>query len=102
MNAVLALPMTNGLWVEVDAEILFDIAPHLADVATFAVHPSPDEFLKWNVSNIETGMWVMKGDNRSAAIRKAADILGSKDEEDFRRAYEKAFKTFKQLNGGAA
>lgn len=101
MKVVLSLPMTNHLWVEVEADILFDIAPHLAGVATFAIHNSPDTFGMWNISNIETGMWIMQAETRAQAIRAAEEKLATKTVADFERAYEKVFNKLPQLDCGA-
>lgn len=41
-------------WKIVKAEIV-DVAPHLANIMTFAVHRDPSLSMWWQVSNVETG-----------------------------------------------
>ena len=43
----------------IKAEIV-DIAPHLAHVATFAIHRDPSMIVWWQVSNVETGCSVFR------------------------------------------
>lgn len=96
-----SVPLDNGLWANVEAEILFDLAPHVASVATFMLHLDPSSlFGRWNVSSVETGLWVAHGDSRREALKKARDRLAKKTDQDFLRAYRKAFKLNKQLDGG--
>lgn len=74
----------------VEAELL-DIAPHLAGVATFAVHHSPTQgWMPWRVSNIETGFRICGADSRSAVIAGAREILAGKTEHDIAQAYRMA------------
>lgn len=81
MKCVIDLPLDCGGWgrlKDVQAEIV-DVAPHLASIATFAVHENPWEYLscKWRVSNVETGFCVGQAyaGTREDAIRKARKFL---------------------------
>lgn len=80
MNAIteIAFPIVgksdDGLvqWKVVYAELLHDIAPHLAHVATFALHAAPGSLLQtMTVSNIESGRAIAHGKSPSAAISAA-------------------------------
>lgn len=95
------VPLNNGLWAHVDAELLFDLAPHVSDVATFMVHLDPRRLSSWSVSSVETGLWVAQGDDRREVIERARKRLAEKDSDDFRTAYREAFKVYKQLENGA-
>ena len=64
-------------WLVVPAEIVFDIAPHLASVATFAVHKTPPYYGRsggYQITNVETGFRV--GESRQKS--KAAAISTAK------------------------
>lgn len=102
MKATIAVPMSNEQWVEVEAELLFKIAPHLAHVATFAVHASPDTYPQWCVTNVETGMYLEKAKSRRAAIRTAGERLAKMTTRDFDRAYDKALGSSVLLRNGSA
>lgn len=59
-------------WKVVYAELLHDIAPHLAHVGTFALHATPGTLLQqMTVSNVETGRMIAHGKTPSAAISAA-------------------------------
>ncbi|MHB8392681.1 MAG: hypothetical protein ACYDBH_24395, partial [Acidobacteriaceae bacterium] len=73
-------------WRIVDAEII-DPAPHLASVASFAVHRSPVSALLWRITNIETGLFVSEGDTRDEAVTNAILRLCGRTTTDVLRAY---------------
>jgi hypothetical protein len=100
MKLDMAVPLDNGFWADVEAEMLFDIAPHVAEVASFMVHSDPRSFFRWNVSNVETGLWVAHGQSRAEAIKNAKARLADKTPTDFQKAYRKAFDVYKQLRNG--
>lgn len=94
----IALPVVSyGQWACIQAEII-DVAPHLAHVATFAVHrnsiitrvPSQLAYAKYGISNVETGRQVFGCDaeTRTAAIENARHILERKSVNDVMRGYE--------------
>lgn len=75
----------------VTAELLPDLAPHLAAVASFAMHEEPGcSLMQWKVSNIETGLKVSVGLTPEEAIWIAKQQLASKTVEDILDAYRKA------------
>lgn len=81
----------------VTATLLPDLAPHLASVATFAVHQSPAIAggFAWgySVSNVETGLGVSQlCRTPENAIDVARRILKTKTEADALAAYERAPK----------
>ena len=62
----------------VRAEII-DCAPHLATVASFAVHHGWDFGYEWTVTNIETGLPVSgRGHTKKQAIAAARLVLADK------------------------
>ena len=62
-------------WRVVDAEIV-DVAPHLAMIATFAVHKNPEPWYgQWTVTNVETGLRINFGKSKLGAVVKAREIL---------------------------
>lgn len=75
------------------AVLLHDIAPHLASVATFAIHrgAKSDPFYRswWFVSNVETGGSVAYAPSRNEALDKAAELLATKTTADILRGYRK-------------
>jgi hypothetical protein len=95
MKIVFSLPMRNRQVVDVDAEFLFDLAPHLASVGTFAVHEKPLCKGIWNVSNIETGLWVGEGYSRADAIKHATLRLEKQTPESLKAAYLSAKRAHK-------
>lgn len=60
----------------VQAEIV-DVSPHLASVATFAVHAHPYLWDTFRVSNLESGFCLRNGDapTKAKAIKMARDFL---------------------------
>lgn len=80
----LPLNMRSGKVLVVKADLLPDIAPHLAHVATFAVHrtPSWEGPDSWAVSAIELGLLVVTGYfcTRAVAIAAARAKLATVDE----------------------
>lgn len=77
----------------VEAKLLYDIAPHLADVATFALHKGAkqDALYRrwWFVSNVETGCRVAHAIAKDEAMLNAMAILSRKRPEDVLAAYRK-------------
>ena len=71
---------------------IVDVAPHLANVATFAVY---EDIRIWCVTNLETGRSVGYGVSRYAALKNSRKRLASKTEEDFESAFTKFPKEFK-------
>lgn len=99
MKITLSVPIKNpNAFVDVEAELLFDLAPHLAEVATFAVNKAPDSF-GWYVSNVETGLWVASHYKRAPAIRLAAAKLKTVTPEGILAAYANVPKMYPQLVG---
>lgn len=90
----------KGGYELVNATLLYDIAPHLAHIATFAVHrciKSEPTFLyknQWFVTNVETGFNIAWDRTKAGAIRKSAIVLANKSEKDLLEAYAK-------INGGS-
>jgi hypothetical protein len=80
-------------FVPVEAELLPDIAPHLADVATFALH---NDWLSsmWNVTNVETGLYVAKAATRAKVIKEAKLKLAAQTSEKTEAAYDNAAKKY--------
>ena len=73
-RVTITLPIAcYGYWDVVRAEIV-DPAPHLANVASFALHRGIG-WAKWEVSNIETGMSVKRDDNKEMAVIAAMEKL---------------------------
>lgn len=76
-------------WYSVDAELVHDIAPHLAHVATFAVHRVPH----WQSTHVETGFRVGSWyDTRDAAIDATRIVLATKTPADIAAAVRAAVK----------
>ena len=75
---------------------IVDVAPHLAHVATFAVHNDQKFLDSWQISNIETGMRIVYGIwfSRDACIAWARSRLSTKTVADLLLAY-------KAINGRA-
>lgn len=59
---------SKDYWYPVDADLLFDLAPQYANVATFAVHRSDNG---WGVTCIENGMSVAIAPTKKQAINLA-------------------------------
>jgi hypothetical protein len=90
----ITLPVAIGYnafsdFADVQAELLFDMAPHLADVATFALHKDPPLKWQWTVSNVETGLFVTRETSKRLALRKAKLKLASQTPESMSAALEK-------------
>ena len=69
----------------VRAELLPSIAPHLASVASFALHAEVGQHFYWQVSNIETGtrvcgsgIYVVRDDVIKAAQYRLAGVTADK------------------------
>lgn len=77
---------------EVEASILFGLAPHLASIGTFAIHVDPQETGCWNVTDVETGLWISRDRNRDAAIKKAKRQLARETPETLDAARDRALK----------
>ena len=82
---------------QVEAELLHDIAPHLAGILTFAVHKIPDKVFsqfghKYRVTNLESGFCVGEADSntKAEAIRKAREFLATKTPKEARYLLAKA------------
>ncbi len=100
MKFQLPVATTFGNFAIVEAEMVWDIAPHLADLGTFAVHKEPSS-RRWNVSNVETGLHVVDlRMSRVEAIKDAKIRLAEQTRESLLAAYRKAFEQTPQLNGG--
>ena len=85
-------------WLVVPAEIVFNIAPHLANIATFAVHKTPNYFGYrggYQITNVETGFRVGEDRQKSKAIAiaKAKNILATITTQKCVEAMDKARKT---------
>lgn len=77
----------------VDAELLPELAPHLAFVATFTVHQSQyciSAGTLWQITNVESGRRIGHFyKTKAKAIADARTILSAKTEESFISAYRK-------------
>ena len=99
MRITLSVPIKNpDSFVDVEAEFLFDFAPHLASVATFAIHKGPNSW-EWSVTNVETGLWVGKHHVRSEALREASEKLARQTPRKVMNAYRNAPKLYPVLAG---
>ena len=93
MKIDLPLHTTSG-WITLSAEIV-DVAPHVADIATFAIHRQTEaiRFLPhgWSISNVETGFSARACDavSRADCLRKARQYLGSKSRQQIMKALSK-------------
>lgn len=88
------LPLADSLrsrYVVREAEIV-DVAPHLAHVATFAVHTRMDVPWVWRVSNIESGASVASADSKSKdeTLFNAWSYLSKKTPEQVAAAIDAA------------
>jgi hypothetical protein len=84
-------------FIPVEADLLPEIAPHLADVATWAVHRGVEtDRLWWMVSNVETGFFATYDADRAQAIRRARDLLAEKTQEEILMRYRKVQKYMKK------
>jgi hypothetical protein len=107
MRLLIDLPLHSILtgdrnWKTVRAEIIPDLAPHMAELMTFAVHRRPEgEWGEgwWRVSNVETGCCIgaADGPTRADALRQARDYLAKKTLQDARRQW-RAFKPNSSLS----
>ncbi len=82
-----------GGWYNVDAVLMHDLAPHLAHVATFAVHRvTPGGALEyWQCTQVETGMHVGGYDHsRDEVIERVRIILATKTPADIAAAVRAA------------
>lgn len=81
-------------WYSVDAELVHDIAPHLAHVATFAVHRLQGSRDYWQCTHVETGL--LAGNlfhaSRDAAIEATRIVLATKTPADIAAAVRAAVK----------
>ena len=92
MKIKLPLSTTTG-WHVHDAEIV-DIAPHLAGVATFAIHrqtPLIRHFplrRGYAISNVETGASInADGESRAECLSKAVKLCKKRTVDDVLKAY---------------
>ena len=97
--ATLDLPILwrDGTYVETfPSSIVHDIAPHLAHVATFAVHrgPGDGERKHWQCTHVETGLGVghIWHKTRESAIAAARIVLATKTPADIAAAVRAAVK----------
>lgn len=78
----------------VDAVLVHDIAPHLAHVATFAVHRLQGSRDYWQCTHVETGL--LAGNlfhaSRDAAIEATRIVLATKTPADIAAAVRAAAK----------
>lgn len=84
MKIDLPIIMENQLEVVVLAEIV-DVAPHLAEIATFAVHHHG--LRDWRVTNLETGGFVAKKESRVKCLAWASERLFLRSPSDMEEAY---------------
>lgn len=89
MKITIPLAMKPGYaQVEVTGELLLNLAPHLAHVASWIVHRDVTVTKKWwHVTNIESGRYVDFGKTKHDAIGRASGKLSLKTESDMLRAY---------------
>lgn len=77
MKLSYVVPYINR-WEPVEGELLANIAPHLAHIATFAVSRGAcEDSLWWMVSNLETGRFAAYDVKKAVAIRKAKEKLAT-------------------------
>lgn len=99
MTFILPINWLSG-WKDMDAEIV-DVAPHLASVATFAIHRNDERTLRlgdWAISNVETGLHVHTGfGSRRDVINQAKLTLSKKSVRKCQIAYKDAIKMYSQL-----
>lgn len=87
--------VTKSGYDVVNATLLYNLAPHLANVATFALHRCiPSETTawykkQWFVGNVETGAHVAFDLTKAGAIRKAIEILSEQSESSTLAAMER-------------
>jgi hypothetical protein len=94
MKIDLPVPLDIGCFYDVEATLLPDLAPHLAEVASFVVHITPHHIDHWTVANLETGLHIAKDESRAKAIRKARERLKGQTVEGVIRAYRKGRKKY--------
>ena len=98
MNITIPVPITTKEFSDIEAEMLFEIAPHLASAGTFAVHRSI-MWKQWEVTNVETGMWIAKDSSKAKVIKRAEAMLAKKTPDDLLGAYRKALRLHPHLYG---
>ena len=80
-----------GKWVDAEGELLPDIAPHLASVATWAIGKVPDGL--WAVTNLESGYTVRRSfETKCGTIATAQKILSEKTCHEVSLAIKEALK----------
>lgn len=90
MKIIFPMPMSWGAMLDIEGELLPDIAPHLASMATFVVHRSLYSG-NWQISNIESGCRIGEfHKSKTAAISSARKYLSGKTIIGLLRAYKKA------------
>lgn len=103
MKIDLPLALASGEEATVPAILLPDIAPHLAGVATWALHRGAKcdtAYTRWwFVSSVECGRRVAYNRSKSVAILEAKERLATKTERDVRRAYRKHLRSTPQSGG---
>ena len=85
-------PFNDTPWFEPLQMEIVNVAPHLANSATFALHELD---CCWVVTNLETGRRVGREDSRHAVLKNTKKRLASKTEEDIQRIYAKFPQEFK-------
>ena len=97
MKLTITVPYST-YWEEVEVDLLFGLAPHLADVATFGVHRGAREDASWwIVCNLETGMRITNSAVKAYAIREAKRRLSLVCKEELLSAYRKAKSFYPQI-----
>ena len=89
----------NEGWREVQAEIV-DVAPHLANVLTFAMYRNPPGSLRsgrWSIGNVETGLHIRTAETRREVVAKARSFLADKTVRIAERALRKEIKKNGQI-----
>lgn len=99
MKITLPINWREG-WAEVEAELLPDIAPHLAHVATFAINRGAhQDAYWWIVTNIETGLKVSYSPRKATALKLARRILALKTPQAIHASYRTRIKMYPQIVG---
>lgn len=79
--------LTRSFRTVVSAEIV-DVAPHLAGVATFAVHKCAWLPGRWKVTNVETGGYVQDAfPSKQRALAEVIAALAKRTPDDAVEAY---------------
>ncbi len=75
-------------WIVVKAKIV-DVAPHLAGVATFAVHKTAPFYGRWRITNVETGACISEcdADSKEVCVMNAILFLEDKTPKQIEARY---------------